>query len=127
MRSQGRKIQLKLSAKSRKIHKNSTKYREIHKKSYQIHVCTTFMKLISATGAVYLAYTCKFILKLCQRNKQTMFLSEVFPENVCKHHTKSTNFFPNLSLKNPAKFDFFLCSLSDALLNRSYIFVKMVH
>ena len=34
------------------------------KKSCQIHVCTTYLKLISAIGAIYLPLTCKFILKL---------------------------------------------------------------
>ena len=32
----------------------SAKSREIRKKSYQIHVCTTYLKLISAIGAIYL-------------------------------------------------------------------------
>ena len=30
------------------------KYREIQQKSYQIHVCTTYLKVISAIGAIYL-------------------------------------------------------------------------
>ena len=32
-----------------------TKYREIQQKSYQIHVCTTYLKLISAIGGYLLA------------------------------------------------------------------------
>ena len=43
--------------KIREIPRNSQKcekYREIWKKSYQIHVCTTYLKLISAIGVIYL-------------------------------------------------------------------------
>ena len=58
------------------------------------------MKLISAIGAVYFPYTCKFILKLCQRDKQITFLSEVY-ENTCENQAKSADFSANFSLKIP--------------------------
>ena len=46
-----------------------------------------------------------------------MYLSKVYPENSCKNPMRSASFSPNLSLKNPAKFNFFLRNLSDALPN----------
>ena len=82
------------------------------------------MKLILAIGAVYSPYTCKFILKLHPRNKQTTFLSEVYPENTREIRWFFCEFVP----ENPVKFDFFLCNLSEALSNiDAYIFVKMVY
>ena len=43
-----------ISAKSREIDQKHAKYREIRLKFYQIHVGTTFLKLILAIGAVSL-------------------------------------------------------------------------
>ena len=48
-----------------------TKCCKIWQKSYRIYVCTTYLKLISAIGAIYLPWTCKFILKLCHWKMQT--------------------------------------------------------
>ena len=52
-----------------------TKMRKILRNSEEIlsdTCCTTYLKLISATGAIYLPYTCKFILGwLCHWNVQT--------------------------------------------------------
>ena len=42
-------------------------------------------------------------------------VSQVYPENSRKNPMRSAGFSTNLSPKNPAKFNFFVCNLSEAL------------
>ena len=46
-------VKRSISAESREIYKKTRNTAKFVKKSYQIHVATTYLKLILATGAVY--------------------------------------------------------------------------
>ena len=76
------------------------------------NIYETYLGYWGCLLAIHLKF--KFILKLHPRNKQTTFLSEVYPENTREIRWFSCEFVP----ENPVKFDFFLCNLSEALSNR---------
>ena len=59
------------SAKSRKIHENTRNTRKFARNNIKYISVRHISKLISANLGLFT--TCKFILKLCLRNKQTMF------------------------------------------------------
>ena len=72
------------------------------------------------------SYTCKFILKLRQRDKQITFLSEVY-ENTCENQAKSADFSANFSLKIPWNSTFFSATYQKPCPINAYVFVKMVY